>query len=214
MISANTRFAILAIALAGTALVVHTRTREDLLPPGPSLASLPFQFGGWAGADLPFSPQSLAALGPGEFLQRQYRERNEEGAHVDVYVAHRPSQQALGRHVPTDCLLGSGWSLSDSGTTTVTLPGGAGFTANRYLVTKGAERQLVMFWFWAHGQRVASLNWAEFYLALDSLRFNRKDNMMVRVNTPLRPGETADDAQRRLFSFATRLNPLLDNFAR
>ena len=71
-----------------------------------------------------------------------------------------------------------------------------------------------MFWFWAHGHGVASLNWADFYLALDSLRFNRKDNMMVRVNTPLRPGETADDAQRRLFSFAARFNPLLDNFAR
>jgi EpsI family protein len=214
VISANARFAILAIAIAGTALVLHTRTREDLLPPGSSLASLPLQFGGWAGADLPFSPQTLAVLGPGEFLQRQYREPSEEGAYVDVYVAHRPNQQALGRHVPTDCLLGSGWSLADSGTTTVSLPGGAGFTANRYLVTKGAERQLVLFWFWAHGHGVASLNRADFYLALDSLRFNREDNMLVRVNTPVRPGETADDAQRRLFSFATRLKPLLDNFAR
>ena len=73
MISANARFALVALALAGAALFMQTRTRHDVLPPGPPLSSLPLQFAGWQGADLPFAPQTLAVLGPGEFLQRQYR---------------------------------------------------------------------------------------------------------------------------------------------
>ncbi len=213
MISANARFALVAIALAGAALFLQTRTRQDVLPPGPALSSLPLQFAGWQGADLPFAPQTLAVLGPGEFLQRQYWQQ-QDGSHVDVYLAHRPNQHALASHVPTDCLLGSGWSVADSATAAFSVSGQPGFTANRYVVTKDGERQLVLFWFWAHGRGVASLNRADLYLTLDSLRFNRSDSVLVRINTPLRPGETTDAAQQRLLSFAGQWNGLLGNFWR
>lgn len=213
MISANARFVLIAVALAGAALFLQTRTRQDLLPPGPALSSLPLQFAGWRGADLPFAPPTLAALGPGEFLQREYWEQGDD-SHVDVYLAHRPNQHALASHVPTDCLLGSGWSVADSGTAAFSIPGQPGFTANRYLVTKNGDRQLVLFWFWAHGRGVASLKRADFYLTLDSLRLNRSDSVLVRINTPLRPGETTDAAQQRLLAFAGQWNQLLGNFWR
>ncbi len=214
MISANARFGVVAVVLAGAALFLHTRTRQDLLPPGSSLSSLALQFNGWSGSDLPFAPQTLAVLGPGEFLQREYRQSKADEPYVDVYLAHRPNQQALTSHVPTDCLLGAGWSLDDSGSAAFSVPGEAGFTANRYLVTRGAERQLVLFWFWAHGRGVASQNWADFYLTLDALRLNRKDNVLVRINTPLGPGETVDSAQQRLLAFAAQLNPQLEHLSR
>jgi EpsI family protein len=214
VISANARFALVAIALAGAALFLRTRSRQDLLPPGPALSSLPLQFAGWQGADLPFAPQTLAVLGPGEFLQRQYWQLNGGSSQVDVYLAHRPNQHALTSHVPTDCLLGSGWSVADSGTSTFSIPGQPGFTANRYLVTKDGESQLVLFWFWAHGRGVASLNRADLYLTLDSLRMNRSDSVLVRINTPLRPGETTAAGEQRLLSFATQWNLLLSNFWR
>ena len=211
MISANARFAIVVIALSGAALLLHTRARPDLLPPGPALASLPFQFDGWAGADLPFAPQTLAVLGPGEFLQRHY-EPTAGGAYVDVYLAHRPrwNRQILGSHLPTECLAGAGWSLADAGTTRLLVPGHSELAANQFWITRGAERQLVMFWYWAHGRDLASQNWADFYLTLDALRLNRNDYLLVRVNTPLRPGETENAARQRLLAFATQLNPRLE----
>ena len=52
----------------------------------------------------------------------------------------------------------------------------------------------------------------DFYLALDSLRMNRRDNALVRINTELRPGEKPDDAERRLVAFAGLVSPLLDNY--
>jgi EpsI family protein len=104
--------------------------------------------------------------------------------------------------------------VADSGTSTFSIPGEPGFTANRYLVTKDGERQLVLFWFWAHGRGVASLKRADFYLTLDSLHLNRSDSVLVRINTPLRPSETTEAAQQRLLSFAGQWNLLLGNFWR
>lgn len=212
MISANARFALVAIALTGAALILHTRARPDLLPPGPPLASLPLQFGGWQGADLPFAPQTLAVLGPGEFLQRHYEEARGDGAYVDVYLAHRPrwSRDMLETHLPTECLAGSGWELTSPGRAVLSVPGQARFAANQFWISKGSERQLVLFWFWAHRRGVASQNWADFYLTLDTLLTNRNDYLLVRVNTPLRPGETKDAARRRLLGFAAQLNPQLE----
>src|SRR5512146_482997 len=216
MISSNARFAVLAILLACAAVFLHTRTRQELLPPGPPLSSLPLQFAGWTGADMPFSSRTLAVLGPGEYVMRQYQGPPANGGvNVDLFLAHRlrANRQVLDSHLPTECLVGSGWSLDDSGNSALSVPGQPGFTANRYVVTRGSERQLVLFWFWAHGRSVASENWTDFYLTLDSFLTNRKDYFLVRINTPLQPGEEAGDAQQRLFSFATQLNRLLDRYS-
>ncbi|HLK33256.1 MAG TPA: EpsI family protein [Terriglobales bacterium] len=206
----NLRFSMLALLLAGTGVFLQTRTRKDILPPGPPLSSLPLHVGNWIGTDIPFDPQTLASLGPGEFIQRSYRDEAGKPA-VDLYLAHRPrpNRLALMAHLPTECLIGSGWSLAESATTTASLPGYPQFTANRYVISKGSDRQLVMFWFWTKGESVASEHWADVYLTLDSLRLNRSDYMLVRINTPLLPGQTTQEAQRNLLSFAADLLPLL-----
>ena len=86
------------------------------------------------------------------------------------------------------------------------------FQANRYLIARGDDRQLVLFWYSAHGRRVASENQMDFYLVLDSLRLNRSDNALVRMNTELLPGEKPEDAEKRLLTFAGLVNPLLNNY--
>jgi EpsI family protein len=209
VISGNARFAIMAVALAGAALLVQSRTHAETRAQS-SVAALPLQIGNWTGADIPFSPRILASVGPGQFLQRTYQERNAAGPYVDLYVAYRPDRWSLGSHLPNDCLIGSGWAPVESGTTIVNLPGSAAYPANRYLIAKGTQRQLVLFWFWVHGRSVASESWTDFYLTLDSLRLNRNDYAVVRINTPLAPGENAEVAQHRLLAFAGQLQPVLD----
>ena len=86
------------------------------------------------------------------------------------------------------------------------------FPANRYLIAKGDDRQLVLFWYSARGRRVASEDWMNVYLAFDSLRWNRTDNALIRMNTELQPGEKPEDAERRLLSFAGLVTPLLKNY--
>jgi EpsI family protein len=213
VISWNVRFAVVAVLLAGTGLFQHLRVRNVVAPPRTSLASFPLQLGEWVGTDIPIVPEILSKLDRGEFLQRDYQDQNAKGTGVSLYLAYFPNQRAgLRRHSPEDCLAGSGWSTLESGTTTLSLPGYRPFPANRYLITRGPDRQLVLFWFWGRGRGVASEDWADFYLVFDSLRLNRNDDALIRINTPLQPDEDPDAGQRRLLSFAEQVSPLVGSY--
>ena len=209
----NARFALVALLLAGTGLFLHTRTRNVAVPPRTPLTSFPLELGEWVGADIPIPPEILQTLDHGEFLQRDYLDQNTNGPGVSLYLAYFPNQQAGRRHhLPENCLAGSGWSTVESGTTTLSLPGYSPFPANRYVITKGPDRQLVLFWFWGRGRGVASEDWADFYLVFDSLRLNRSDDALIRINTPLQAGEEPDAGQRRLLSLAEQVSPLVGSY--
>lgn len=94
----------------------------------------------------------------------------------------------------------------------VSLPGHAPFAANRYIIAKGDERELVLYWFWAHDRAVASEYWAKFYLVEDSIRLHRSDGSLFRIVTSLQPGETEDAAEQRLLSFAGNVVPLINQY--
>jgi EpsI family protein len=212
MTSRNARFAIVALLLAGTGLFLKALDRSPSVLSRRSLASFPIELRSWAGTDIPIPDETAKSLGAGEFLQRTYRDPMSSRAYVDLYVRYIPNQRALFRHLPQNCLEGSGWTPVEAGTTTLALPGDAPFSASRYLIAKGDDRQLVLFWYSARGRRVASENWMNVYLALDSVRLNRSDNALIRMNTELQPGEKPEDAERRLLSFAGLVSPLLKNY--
>lgn len=212
MISGNARLAIVVLLLSGTALFLHALDHHESVLPRTALASFPVELRSWTGTDIPIPDATLKRLGAGEFLQRTYKDPTNSAAFVDLYVAYIPGQRALFRHLPEGCMEGSGWSPVESGTTTLAFPGDVPFRANRYLIAKGDDRQLVLFWYSARGRRVASEDWISVYLALDSLRLNRSDNALVRINTELLPGEKPADAELRLLSFAGLASPLLQSY--
>jgi EpsI family protein len=212
VISRNARVAIVTLLLAGTVVFLQALDRHQSVLPRTTLASFPVALRSWAGTDIPIPDETLKHLGTGEFLQRTYRDPMSSGAYVDLYVAYVPDQRRMFHHLPQVCLEGSGWSPVESGTTTLAFPGDAPFSANRYLIAKGDDRQLVLFWYSARGRRVASEDWMNVYLVFDSLRLNRSDNALIRMNTELQPGEKPEEAERRLLSFAGLVNPLLKNY--
>jgi EpsI family protein len=129
---------------------------------------------------------------------------------VDLFLAYFPSQLAGDTmHSPQHWLPGSGWWPVESSRVSIALTGHAPFSANRYLIAKGDERRLVIYWYLAHDRAVASEYWAKFYLVVDSIRLHRSDGALIRVTTPLGSVETADSAQQRLLSFATQIVPAM-----
>jgi EpsI family protein len=212
VISSNLRFAAVSLLLAGTALFLHARAHSEFPPLRTSLTSFPIEFGSWAGTDVAIPADILKRLGRGEYLQRIYSDRKTPESYAGLFVSYVPNQLAIFRHLPQNCLEGSGWLPLESGTISLALPGEAPFQANRYLIARGSDRQLVLFWYAAHGRRMASPDWADFYLVVDALRLNRSDNALIRINTELRPGESPGGAEQRLVSFAGLVNPLLDSY--
>ena len=204
MTASTSKFTIVAVLLAGTALLMNSRVARCIAPKRMSVESLPFRLGDWNGMDIPVPPATLNVLHGATLLERAYTNKN-LGPDVYLYIAYYPNQHAGDRrHLPEDCLIGSGWSTLQSGTTTITLPGQQSFPANRFLIAKGGDRQLVLYWFWARGRGVASEQWADAYLIFDSLRFNRSDDALIRINTLVLPQEAMPAAEARLLSFAVQ----------
>jgi len=174
------------------------------------LTELPLMLGNWSGTDVPISDDVREILGPGNFVQRVYRRASEE-PYVDLFLAYFPTQRTGATvHSPQNCLPGAGWVPVESGRIHLPQPDGRIATVNRYVIAKGSERQLVVYWYQAHARITASEYWAKFYLVADSMRLNRSDGALVRITTQMYPDETAEAAQQRLLPFAGQVVPLLD----
>lgn len=210
---AHWRFVAAALVLAVTAIFLQARTSKEVLPAREALASLPHQLGPWVGTDIAIPQDTLDILGAGDFLLRVYRNSDTPEPYVDLFIAYFPSQRSGDSiHSPKNCLPGAGWSPVESERVALTLPGHATFPANRYVISKGDDRMLVLYWYLAHDRAIASEYWAKFYLVADAMRLNRSDGSLIRVTTPLRRGENIDSAQQRLQSLAGNLTPLIDRY--
>lgn len=182
-----------------------------------SLASCPVQIASWNGqAAPPIDEQVLAVLGVDDYVNRLYL--NRLGAVVSLYVGYYGSQrQGDTIHSPLNCLPGAGWipvktdhiriPIEPAGTAGGS---GAAIEVNRFVIEKGLERNLVLYWYQSHGRVVASEYWGRFFMVLDAIRMNRTDGAMVRVICPIRTSEA--EAERDAVDFVQSLFPLLNKY--
>jgi EpsI family protein len=210
--SSTPHFIVATLLILGAAILLQARARSEVYPPRLPLKQFPAQLGSWSGTDVAIEKDVLEVLGPGDFLVRIYQNQ-EKTPYIDLFIAYFRSQRAGDTiHSPQHCLPGAGWAPIENKRVTLTLPGHEPFPANRYLIAKGDSRQLVLYWFWAHDRGVASEYWAKFYLVADAIKMNRSDGALVRITTPMYPGETAEAAQQRILPFASDVMPLLDSY--
>jgi EpsI family protein len=206
------RFAVAVILLAGTAAVLQARNGSEIIPTRAPLGSFPRTLDGWNSEDVELTQDVRDVLGPGDFLLRDYR--GPGNTHdVFLFVAYFASQRAGGTiHSPKNCLPGAGWAPVRAERVNISVTGHRPFPANRYLIAKGEERQLVLYWYWAHDRAVASEYAAKFYLVTDSIRMRRTDGSLIRLSTPLGPGESVESAEQMLVSWAGRIVPLMNTY--
>ena len=206
------RFATVVAVLAGTALFLRSRGQAENLPPAEPLASFPSRVGNWQGREVPIPQWALDVLGAGEFLERNYRRTPDEPS-IDFFLAYFPSQRmGSAMHSPQNCLPGSGWTPVEFARMELTRPGAGNIRVNHYVLAKGLDRSLVLYWYQAHGRVVASEYWAKFYLMADAIRMNRSDGALVRVMTPIAENESLTSAEHRGVAFAQDVVPLLDRY--
>jgi len=206
------KFALSVLLLTSTGIFLQTRKKSEVFAPRQPLSALPYELGKWRGGDVPIAKDVLQVLGPGDFLSRMYHDDSTQQVPVHLFVAYFPSQEAGDTiHSPAHCLPGSGWFPLESSRIMFAMAGHLPFPANRYVVAKGSDRDLVIYWYWSHDRGVASEYWAKFYLVSDALRLNRSDGAMIRVITPLN-GETVEAAQARLVSLAGEIVPRINAY--
>lgn len=215
----NTRSLILASCLMLTALYLSHAKTAEAVPAHEPVSKLSLDFDGWQGVNgTAFSPEILAVLGVDSYVTRVYRRPNESA--VGLYIGYYETQrQGDSIHSPLNCLPGAGWTpVSQSRTSiAVTDPvtkGPRSLLVNRYVIEKGLDRQLVVYWYQSHGRVVASEYWGKIYTVIDAVRLNRTDAALVRVMTPLGdwPGGAEPQAEARIVSFVQALFPRLSPY--
>jgi len=213
----RTRVLVLFGLLLVAAAAVARADRFEQPPARTAFSAFPMQMGEWRGFQQPpFDDKVLKTLGLTDYLTRGYVAPDR--AAVDLYIGYWSSQrQGETIHSPQNCLPGSGWQPVSQSTTAIQdprHPDAAGSPVNRYVIQKGNDRQLVLYWFQGHGRIVASEYWTKFYLVVDAVRMNRSDGAVVRVITPIADGTAAAEqlAEQRARRFVSALLPQLNGF--
>jgi EpsI family protein len=189
------------IALLMVAIVaVHMPSNQLEVFPRQPLEHFPIAFAGWQGFNVPLEPRIVRALGVDDYLSRIYQGNDPES--VDLYIAYYARQRiGITIHSPKNCLPGAGWQPISASFVSVTLPDGSSRLVNAYLVEKGSERNLVLYWYQLHGRIVASEYWSKLYTVLDATYLHRTDEALVRIVT--RSGDNESEARSRATAFAS-----------
>jgi EpsI family protein len=149
--------------------------------------------------------EELDVLKADDLLSRIYQNRK-TGRMATVFVAYFETQRTgKAPHSPKNCLPGSGWVPSQSGTVDIRVPGEPEpIHVNRYIVAHGDNQDAVLYWYQSHNRVIASEYAAKIFTVTDSIRYNRSDTSLVRVIVPVQGGN-AQDAVDAAVSFVQDL---------
>jgi EpsI family protein len=194
-----TRTITLFICFTVAATLIGRAGQSEPRPMRTPFAAFPMALGEWHGRQEPaFDDKTLAVLGVDDYLTRAYFS---PGFVAGLYIGYWASQrQGDTIHSPLNCLPGAGWAPLSKGTLQIQVLDSASATStreisvNRYLVQKGLDRELVLYWYQSHGRVVASEYVSKMSLVSDAVRLHRTDATLVRVMIPIL-GEGTNDAQ-------------------
>ena len=160
--------------------------RTERIPQSRSLSELPTSIGEWRMLrDGVIEQDEKDVLRADDYLTRQYTAPG--GKAASLFVAYFRSQRAgQTPHSPKNCLPGSGWTWSVSDTIRIDIAERAEpIEINRYIVSKGDDHEVVLYWYQSRERVVAGEYRAALVTAWDALRYNRTDTELVRVVTPV-----------------------------
>ena len=208
----NSKFIIVIVVLLAAIAANSYFSKPDVSLNRKSLNEFPKAVGDWTAVDeRRIDDQSMKVLKVDDYMMRYYR--NSKGEIIGLYIGYFKSQrEGKGIHSPRQCLPGAGWIPVDTATYQLKVAGHHTETVpvNKFLMGKGLNRQLYLFWYQGRGRIYASEYWNKAYLIWDGLTKKRTDGALIRVNNPV-IGDT-DGALTTQCEFITILFPFLKEY--
>ena len=200
----------LALLVAGGAVINAWGAAGESNAPRRPLAEFPVEVGGWrqTGRDAKLDAATEAVLRADDYVSRDYVATDGSAA-ASLYVGYYSTQRTGATyHSPLNCLPGAGWTLNEPGRVEIKpADGSPAFEANRYIIEHAGDRQMMIYWYQGRGRAVASEYLDKAYTVFDSIRRRRSDGSMVRVLVPFRGSEA--QALERATQFASQVEPKL-----
>src|SRR5262245_41403529 len=200
---------LLPVACASTFLVART----DAPPPRTMFIDFPMNLDGWLGTSLTLEKQYIETLRFDDYMLADFR--FDDGQPVNLYAAYYQSQRkGQSAHSPQSCLPGGGWEIFSLNS--MDLPASSGMVrslhVNRALIQKDSQKQIVLYWFKQRDRILSNEYLVKLFLFWDALSRGRTDGALVRIASPIGPGETEAIVDQRLLSFVSTIEPELARY--
>jgi EpsI family protein len=205
------RVAVSTLLLIGALLALQLRSSGEAVPIRKPLDSFPSAVGEWQGREGELLDlRVLDNLKPKDYLMR--RDQDPAGRSVWLFIGYWESQRTGAQpHSPKNCLPGHGWEPLEASRVTIPLsPPFAPIRVNRYLIQKGRDQMLVLYWYQSQGKAVAGELAAKVEMAKNSILRHRTDGALVRVSSPVY--DSVEDASKLLVRYVQALYPILGQY--
>jgi exosortase D (VPLPA-CTERM-specific) len=194
-----------AIALAlATPVLASTLGSASPIPLRKPLATFPAELDGWTGERTAMDHEIWKLVGGQDYAMLDYRKPGRNP--VNFYVAYYEHQRKAGgfAHSPRFCMPGSGWFIEENRGRRLVVPSNprSELNLNELVTEKNGEKQLVYFWYQGRGRNFTSEYAAKFYMVWDGLLRRRTDGALVRLMSPLEPGQRLERTREAMDAFA------------
>lgn len=203
----------LTLALAVQTTLFYAASRGEGVPASQPLDLFPAQLGNWREVqNYPVEQEIRDQLKADDLLNRLYGD-SESRVAATLFVAYFKTQRTgQAPHSPKNCLPATGWEPEATGFLDVAVEGQPEpIRINRFVVSHGAEKSVVLYWYQSQRRVIASEFSAKFWLVMDSIRYHRSDTALVRVTVPVANNDP-DGATRIGVSFVRKVFPVLKSY--
>jgi EpsI family protein len=200
--------ALLLVLLLQAAVYYAIASRGDIIPQASPLSEFPPAAGAWQTVrEFPMEKDVQEVLRADDTLNRIYTNGPETAS---LFVAFFKTQRyGQAPHSPKNCLPGAGWSPSRDRKLLIDVPGRPEpIQVNDYVIQKGNERSVVLYWYQSHNRAIAGEIEAKIWLVADAIRHRRSDTALVRVMVPVRENDV-ETAEKTAIAFTRATYPEL-----
>lgn len=196
-----------AVILAvGAFFTVGVDGQRQLPLRSPLSEAIPREISGQHAKDIEVSDAEQQVAGMTSYVMRVYSPagdlRDQINARFSVYVGYYAAQlRGKTIHSPKNCLPGAGWEALTDAPVVIATPAGP-IKVNRYLLQRGKEKAVVLYWYQGRGRVEANEYRVKWDLLRDAAIKRRTDEALVRIVVP-----TSDEAAA--FKEASRVAAVL-----
>ena len=174
-------------------------------------SSFPKQIGEWIGTQDRFDQKIYDALGVDDSILSNYR--TSDGRQVQLYIGFYQSQREGDIiHSPKNCMSGSGWNITQTSLEELNFSGTktGKIKVIKLILEKGAQKDVVLYWFQSRGRIISSEYWQKVFLVWDAIFKHRTDGSFVRLMSPV--GKNELETTQNIKAFAKELFPVLEQY--
>jgi len=205
----HTRIIFVCIILVVTTVFLHAFSKGIEVPIKQALDNFPMTLGDWTCIKTgKLSTDIEQVLGVDDYIDRSYQ--SVSGDIISLYVSYFASMEGKGFHSPRNCMPGAGWDVASLKPFTLYSyhPEGTPVVINQMIMQKGAEQQIVLYWYHCRGRIIRSEYMEKIYQVIDSIFKRRTDGSFVRIMAP----SNKEGAINNLKEFTRHVIPLLEEY--